>query len=529
MKLERIPELFGVTLVIMGALVFALWAGNKAGSGQAHLVFLIFGAIFVTFLLIKLRSSAWMLILIFWPLTGELAVVPGHLSLRDASILTVFGAFLIFKAFKIIRIKGTYGWFDCILLINLLYILSVYIRNPVGTESIGATKVGGRPYFDIIFTLLAFWVLGQVRMSASTARKLPFLLLIGNLGVGLLGFITYHFPRTVPLIAHFYTGVDTEQYNLTTSEVRTIDEQEMNRQQYLAAPASNGFSYLCARYVPTTLFNPLYVVRFLLAITAVLLCLKSGHRLTVPTMLASFFICLYFREGLLPVFRNGLVVTVILMLVVGSQGLVVDFPLTFQRSLSFLPGKWSHVAVADAEASTEWRRMMWRTVMSGDKYITSKVWGDGFGFTHQQLNQMKDSTDTQENFMISGDVHSGPISTIRFVGYVGLALFLVFMFSLSWYAATLIRRAQGTPFFFAALFVGVPPIYLPFSFIFIAGAYANDIVNSIMTFALLKLVDDSLRDYRKRHQNDKEERPAPRKLGPAHRQLVPLRSTLVVR
>ena len=528
MRLERIPELFTVTLVTLAGLLFALWAGNKAGSGQATLVFLIFGAIFVTFLLIKLRSRAWMLILISWPLTGELAVVPGHLTLRDASIFIVFGAFMIFKAFKIIRIKGTYGWLDAILLINLLYLLSVYIRNPVGTESIGATKVGGRPYFDIIFTLLAFWVMGQVRMSASTARKLPFLLVVGNLAVGVIGFITYHFPSTVPIIAHFYTGVDTEQFNLTTSQVSDT-EKEINRQQYLAAPASNTFSYLCARYVPTTLFNPLYVVRFLLAITAILLCLKSGHRMTVPTVLASFFICLYFREGLLPVAKNGLVVAVMLTLIVGSQGFVLEFPLTFQRALSFLPGKWNHEAVADAEASTEWRMMMWRTVMSSDKYITSKVWGDGFGFTHQQLEQMKDSSDVQENFMISGDVHSGPISTIRFVGYVGLGLFLVFMFSLTWYAATLIRRAQGTPFFFPALFVGVPPIYLPFSFLFVAGAYANDIVNSIMAFALLKLVDDSLRDYRRRHKSDSEERTSSPKPLPQRRQLVPIGTSVVVR
>ena len=68
---------------------------------------------------------------------------------------------------------------------------------------------------------------------------------------------------------------------------------------------------------------------------------------------------------------------------------------------------------------------MWKEVLISDKYIENKLLGDGFGFTRrqyatmQQLTQFGGSTeDVQENAMITGGVHSGPISAIRYVGVV---------------------------------------------------------------------------------------------------------------
>ena len=66
-----------------------------------------------------------------------------------------------------------------------------------------------------------------------------------------------------------------------------------------------------------------------------------------------------------------------------------------------------------------------------DRYITSKWLGDGFGLTSMQLQQSQqgaaqDNTDQlRESFTVVGEVcHSdGPVSAIRFVGYVGLAIF----------------------------------------------------------------------------------------------------------
>ena len=58
-----------------------------------------------------------------------------------------------------------------------------------------------------------------------------------------------------------------------------------------------------------------------------------------------------------------------------------------------------------------------------------------------------DPRESQENMLISGDFHSGPVSTIRFVGYVGLALFFPLLVGIAVYAARLIKRAKGTPYF----------------------------------------------------------------------------------
>ena len=95
-----------------------------------------------------------------------------------------------------------------------------------------------------------------------------------------------------------------------------------------------------------------------------------------------------------------------------------------QRTLSFLPGHWDSRAVKDATGSTEWRLEMWRDIPKGTQYISDKIMGDGFGFSRAELSAMERQKFAtggmqQEDFMIIGAFHNGPLSAIRFVGVVG--------------------------------------------------------------------------------------------------------------
>ncbi len=123
---------------------------------------------------------------------------------------------------------------------------------------------------------------------------------------------------------------------------------------------------------------------------------------------------------------------------------------------------------------------------------------DGFGFTHRQLEIMSanattgTTADQQENVMISGGVHSGPISTIRYVGYVGLALFMVLLILMARKAFQLIRRARGTPLFPFVLLNSIPPIVFPFNFVFIFGGFDGDLANAIFMIGVQKMLENSL-------------------------------------
>jgi drug/metabolite transporter (DMT)-like permease len=100
--------------------------------------------------------------------------------------------------------------------------------------------------------------------------------------------------------------------------------------------------------------------------------------------------------------------------------------------------------------------------------------------------------------MVSGQFHSGPVSSIRFVGYVGLGVFLILLIVLAKSAYQVIEKSRGTPYQFLTLFIGIPIMIYPFFFLFVFGAYEHDIINSFFYAGMLKLMNTSLNNYRKK-------------------------------
>jgi hypothetical protein len=99
----------------------------------------------------------------------------------------------------------------------------------------------------------------------------------------------------------------------------------------------------------------------------------------------------------------------------------------------------------------------------------------------------------QEAFLINGVYHSGPLSAIRYVGVVGLALYYWLMVLLAVRALRLIRSCEGTGMFGVALFVGMPLLFAPIAFTLIAGAFDLDFPQSIFMVGVLKLVERARR------------------------------------
>jgi hypothetical protein len=133
------------------------------------------------------------------------------------------------------------------------------------------------------------------------------------------------------------------------------------------------------------------------------------------------------------------------------------------------------------------------------------VLGDGFGFDPSELRgwaamnalRMDTSEGLQDYFLVTGGYHSGPVSAIRFVGVVGLILFVTLLFANAKYAYSIILKSKGTPFFTLALFLGLGVIYSPLGFIFIYGSLGDDMVQAISNLALLNLANRSLSAYLK--------------------------------
>ena len=516
MKLEYIEDKIPVVSVIVTGLFMAVAFGLWAGSGDFKMPLMMLGAFLAITLMLLFKKEMWILIPATWMLAGKISALPIPFSIAHVAVLLAFGVFLTLKALKIVRLKPKNGIVEIWMLIMLAYLATVYVRNPVGVEALGSERVGGRPYVDIIIAFIAFWVLSRSVAGVRQVVILPFLGVAGNAFHAAVNFIAFQFPSTAGPLSQFYSSISAAEGLDSPVPVQLPEAERLFYLQGLGASLTTATS---SYWRPLTVLNPLRFWRFLPFAIGVVFILISGFRSNLFGFFETFFVCSYFYRGWREVFKAAAPLAGFLLILILLQGNVVNLPFAVQRTLSFLPGKWEYAAKADAEGSTEWRVTMWKEMLSGDKYIESKWLGDGFGFTHRQLEIMQanaisgTNADQQENLMISGGVHSGPITTIRYVGYVGLALFMIFLVLIARRGYLLIRRARNTPFFPLALFFNVMALLYPLNFAFIFGAFEADFANAIYLVGLQKLLENSLDAYLGEKETPRREIIQPPKAG----------------
>jgi hypothetical protein len=188
-----------------------------------------------------------------------------------------------------------------------------------------------------------------------------------------------------------------------------------------------------------------------------------------------------------------------LLVLISVQGSLIQLPLTVQRSLAWLPGDWSEEAKFLGEDSTRWRVEMWGWAWNDERILRDRTWGTGFGLSLDDLSLIATSLmagqsgqtllggSDRESFMITGTFHNGPLSAIKYIGVVGLALYYPLMCYMAWLAWRLCVRARGTKALTLSLFVGIPIIYEPIYFVFVFGALDQNYSQLLFWAGLLNM------------------------------------------
>ena len=444
-----------------------------------------------------------MLIPLFGSFSGSVAVLPGNLKLGEIAILIAFGTTVSLAAMKFIPRLPRWNGYDGLLFLNLIYLATVFARNPVGVLMFQSDIIGGRPYFEIAIALLAYLALQHVTLTAKQATIIPILAGFGVVANTCLSAATVFFPSLAEILFPIYSGVVISGQN----ESIELKNDSDTRQAYLAGYGNTVGSIAVSFWNPLRLFfftNTLSSLTYFSAVVAILL---SGFRSSLTALIVLTALSVYFRNGLGAVARLAVIGLTSLVLIIGCQSIGFKLPLPAQRALSFLPGEWDARATSDAQGSSEWRFEMWRVALSDDRYIRDKLLGDGFGFRvediqgFQSMGGMEGTTpeQVQDYFLTTGIYHSGPISSIRFVGAIGLVLITVFMIVLARYAWKLVGRSKETPFFVVALFVCSPAIYAPFGYWFIFGTADLAYAGGALTLGFLNVLDRSLNAYEMKH------------------------------
>lgn len=505
----------GLFLVMGLGILFALFAGNYVAEEDYTPIAIVFGGLVAITLVFSVGTNAYLLIPMCWPLIGTIHLLPLPFNVRQIAMIfasLIFVSGVIFK-----RAGGKKVPFDILDLwvwINVGYLVTVFFRNPVGINALGGDRVGGRPYVDVALGFMAYLILRRETISPKMARLIPLVWLSGEIINGMGGLVGLYFPSIGSQIGMLYSsflpGFGKEQVGAIVGEDRLVSLQ--------GAGATLALYIICS-VNPTHLIRPQNMVKLFGYLLGVLLVMLSGFR----NALFNVFLMTAFGAMMGDRFIGILKVIVIVFLGALAGVLFsyssINLPWTFQRTLSFLPGNWDPTAVEAAKGSSEWRYEMWRSALSTDRYIHNKLLGDGFGMSRQDYERVLDASlggvgfigesATQEQFMVSGQFHSGPVSSIRFVGYVGLALFLILLFMLAQTAYRMTLKSRETPYLFISMFIGIPVIIYPIFFLFVFGAYEHDIINMLFFVGMIKMINASLRKYHEDSEKSNMIPPAP--------------------
>lgn len=485
-------------VVMAAALLFAVVVGRNVAEGNFSRLGMYVGVAVLAVGALGLKQNAWLLIPICSGLGGSFGGGRLPASIAEMSVAFCFGLFVLFKALKVIPRFPRLNWCDKLLICNLLYLATVFARNPVGVDFIRSNLIGGRPYFAILLACCGFWVLQHVTIKPKLAKLLPALMCLGSVVNALSGLVGYFAPGVGYRLSTLYSGF---MPGGEANPLEPVDTGRVERHQYLA-----GFGVELGRAAVSyaNIFKLIFFQNIVLAACfyiSLFAILFSGFRSNLIGWMFAAVLATYIRGGIrqvLPLFAAA-IAGIVLIVVVQTAGLQV--PLAAQRALSFIPISWDYRAAGDAKGSVEWRVDMWRLALTTDRYIKNKILGDGFGFDPTELRahatlssfRMDTSAGLQDYYMITGDYHSGPVSAVRFVGYVGLFLFTALLIANARYAWKIIESAKKTAFFPLALFSGIVAIYHPICFWLIFGGYGGDFVQAIFTLGMLNLIDRSIK------------------------------------
>jgi hypothetical protein len=443
MNIQRLPEHIIRWSVIIFGILFGLYSVKMAGQSQYGRLLLIYSVLGYIAMALLIGPRIWVAIPVMWGLSGQIPALEVPFTIRDLGVMLVY----------------------------------------------------------ICIGFLAYWVLSRCSIREKSSNKLVYGMVAGRMVEGVAAQFLKWFPALTGFLATYYQ-CSFFMWAVEPDEMTFVPGAESTaRLGYLVVIGQPLALALCAFCWPLGLLNPVRIWRPVALLTALYCILLSGFRSSIAVVGAFFTVSAFFWEGRRGIAKMSLVGALVLAFVCLGQGTFFDLPRSAQRALSFIPYvQWDEYSILEAKASTDWRVDMWREMLTTDRYIENHLLGDGFGFKKRDLELMfyykkyGNTQDTQESFMISGAVHSGPVSTVRYVGYVGLVITTVVLVGMAITGWKLIRRAKGTPFFPLALFICIPVVVEPANFWFIIGSFESMVSDGLFTLGLLRMIRNSLDD-----------------------------------
>lgn len=493
MDSAKIKAILITTLVAIAA----LWLGLSAATAQVETGMWVSGISAVMICAI-LGKRVWM-ILPFATALNLTLMIPGQpntILLAQALFVGFAGLLLLLRRLPYrLEITELEMWIIAL----CLCVGQAYLRNPVGLNIFGSGSVGGRPYAIFGAAIVSTMFLVGLRIPALDLKWIFRLHIIG----GLLNFTMLAIGYFVPKIGIWYGSVNLEAVKGSNYQEGDYGIDRATRIQFTRDIARNIALWISAVKAPIkACFHPIWAPLVLLSLAFATL---SGYRSEIAAVGLTYLVGIMYRGG----FTSVLLATAALIIGLALLALVnmaTTLPSNIQRSLTFLPGTWDQSHKQDAQDSTTWRVEMWKEALCTDYWISNKWLGDGLGMTQEEFNYIQSLkgrqiggqvgtgklTTQQEIMMASNSYHSGPVSTIRTIGYIGLLVLLAAQIRLAMHAHSQIKRARNTKWFSLTLLIGIPVVFSPFYFVFIFGDFGPAIASLLYGISMVRILENNL-------------------------------------
>ena len=294
--------------------------------------------------------------------------------------------------------------------------LTARLTGGIGMKIFGGDTYGGRHYITELAAIAGYFAIINRRIPPKKAG-----LYIALFFLGAASLVIADLPGVVsPSLNFLFLIFPVSSVSAFTDQNSVVAQTGLiSRVAGIGALGLAVIYVLLARYGLRGVLDASKPWRLGIFCFFVVGCMSTGYRggvVTILMVLASLFYLerLHHTRLLLPVLLGLLTIA----------GLATIFathlPLNYQRSLTFLPGiHLDPLARMDAEASSEWRREMWRDVIPQiPQYL---LIGKGYAFSGTEQQMARGGLESTE---MVGNYHNGPLSVILPFGIFGAIAFV---------------------------------------------------------------------------------------------------------
>lgn len=475
MQNSVVKNVLAALFLVVLCFIIGAQAAESAKVSMGILVALV-GAVF----LLWLGPRCWVLIYLLPPVMTMLPL-PGKLSALPVAFVVCSG---ILCYWILMWIMGyvKFKWrslllMDLIVVVIAGYMVASYIRHPVSMAILGydAEFVGGKEYVWCIVATMYYVAVSCIPSTYEQVQKVFGWAVRLTVGVCILSIVLS--------LLGIRGGVDVTELAEAATKTRFS----------MFAPLGIYCIYILYGLNPMmkVLTSPVLLGGCILSFLGILF---SGWR---EVLMSNCFVI-----AALAFVKRELSVMVLLgllayggILFLSAEGIVKELPFGIQRCLSVAPGvEIDREIRGGTEHSSEWRKEMWRWALDPrNGYIKDYTWGDGFG---QSVDYLRRETTAlmrgtmrygdQEFFANTGTWHSGFITTLHRLGYIGVVIIAITYL----YGVIMMFRVcmglRGTKLFLPSLFFVLPYAGEPALF-FISAGTITGFFNTFRFLAMIKL------------------------------------------